>query len=1287
LLTVVAWFVVTSESFLKAVVLPRVGTSIHGNLTAESIALNPFSRLQLKGARLTDTEGKELLAIGGLSVRFKLFKLLDGVIALDQLQIVEPKITIEADADGASNLSKWIAEFAAPADAKPTCSSPGKALQLDLGRIDISKGHFEFVRRDPVNKDMRAVAGKLDLSIDQLRNGQTSEGVLKLSLLMEQWGTNSVVEDSLSATFEVSSNVALDADLVPGAIELELNGAVDKVLGRFKESSGASVKMTIASAGSKIENVTVAFSRDGHEVGRVEAAGEYEIDDGVGEFDLTVKQLPPLVQDLVSIALAMDFDLGSLGSTNHIVLRGLNKPISAQGSLQLGQLTVRNSTGSTPRVDLGLEYDFYLDLENSRGRFDRVNLAVNEDGQARAAASITEPFSFAWVESLGSAQGSKLELSLSDVSLDEWQALTGKLPVNGLLNLNAAIQSQQEGQMLVVNGRTSLRQASIERGTNVFTNVEADLVLEGQLDRFHLLSLRSLDFKISQSNRPPASVRGSGTMNFTNLVTDVQVALNFPLTNMVSEVSGFPEMLGSGLASYNGLVVYTNGSLIIDGKLDGSNLDLSVVEKAFGKTTLQVPLSAQLVNQQLKWSIVDASIHPAAGEVLPFSSSGDLGLDNLAGTLSLSIPRIGNDLMNGYLTNHLDGGRLKSGLLKVAVNGDLLADGRQKWSAVIQSTNMVIVDGDNEPIGPAFSDHLDLETLIHWGKSDYALTTCLGTLFADGQACGRLDATGRILVNAREAKLNIQIWDLDENALRPFASRVIGDRQLEKVNVVADFDLDYHPDRKSGLKASLSVNDLLIREPSGQTALDRQYLEFLFDTQIVSNRLDITQGQLRLAPTTNASNVIDLAGWINFEDPKAIEGDVALRSQGFDLTATYDLLSRPPAEVAPRSSLHSEGKKLAGLEAEWRATVLPFKHLGLSLDFRKLFLRELVASNWVARAVVRTNSFEISPFSLSLNGAPVNLATTLRSLPDSSEFDLALEIEGVELSPVIRTFDPGWDHLARAEFYGAADLHGRVAHNSSIWSSTTGHVYAGLTNAHAELLSREWQHLLQPVGLLLQTPVLFSSPINWFYSHTELGDEQLKLHQYTIMSDAYVADVHTTIALNTNFVDSVFPNVPIELYLSRNLVTRHGGSANQTEYVGLPEFLYLQGTFKEPKVMIDKLKTSKMVLGKAGNFVGGTAGGLLKGAGNVTEGIGGLLSGKTFVDPNTKLGPVSHGIDFLFHSVGGILGQTGGAVETGTGAVTGTEVLSGDIIAQRFQSFDWPRQFTNAPNAVATGSK
>ncbi len=360
--------------------------------------------------------------------------------------------------------------------------------------------------------------------------------------------------------------------------------------------------------------------------------------------------------------------------------------------------------------------------------------------------------------------------------------------------------------------------------------------------------------------------------------------------------------------------------------------------------------------------------------------------------------------------------------------------------------------------------------------------------------------------------------------------------------------------------------------------------------------------------------------------------------------------------------------------------------LAVAADFRQLRLRELLITNWVTQATVRSNAVDLGLFSLRLNGSPINARLLATNEAGETRFELAAEIEQLRTAPLLKTFSPDWQGTADADLSTAVRLGGTARPGQSLLAVANGDIHLGLTNGNFQFLSPRWQNTLRPVGLLLQTPALFSSPITWAYQRVHFTNQTLNLEQFTVMSEAYLMDVSATIPLAEDFTSSTIPRTPVNLHLSRNLVTQlgflKGTDTNQTaRYVELPVFAHLGGTFAEPTVETDKLKLTGMAVGKAGDFVGGTAGDVLRKAGGLTEGLGGILSGRKLTGTEKEdANPVSRGIEGVFNAVGGVLGGTGRAVEQGTGVVTGTKTVEADVLATQLKAFDWPRVFTNAPN-------
>ncbi len=63
------------------------------------------------------------------------------------------------------------------------------------------------------------------------------------------------------------------------------------------------------------------------------------------------------------------------------------------------------------------------------------------------------------------------------------------------------------------------------------------------------------------------------------------------------------------------------------------------------------------------------------------------------------------------------------------------------------------------------------------------------------------------------------------------------------------------------------------------------------DTSLQKQSADIHQFQIGLTPTDRARNRIQLQGHVDFSQPKAVQGNLNLSSEGLDLTRYYDLFA------------------------------------------------------------------------------------------------------------------------------------------------------------------------------------------------------------------------------------------------------------------------------------------------------------------------------------------------------------------------------------------------------------
>ena len=131
-LVVVVYFVATSSAFFKSVVLPKVSNALNADLTVADASLHPFSEVVLKGVKLQPRGADPLLTAEQIHVRYSLMAILGGKIAVDELTIDSPVVTVIQKPDGTSNLDPLLK------GRKKQEEKPSKPMQLDIKKVSFN---------------------------------------------------------------------------------------------------------------------------------------------------------------------------------------------------------------------------------------------------------------------------------------------------------------------------------------------------------------------------------------------------------------------------------------------------------------------------------------------------------------------------------------------------------------------------------------------------------------------------------------------------------------------------------------------------------------------------------------------------------------------------------------------------------------------------------------------------------------------------------------------------------------------------------------------------------------------------------------------------------------------------------------------------------------------------------------------------------------------------------------------------------------------------------------------
>jgi hypothetical protein len=205
LLLIVFYFVATSAFFLKGVILPKVGKSMNAKVTVADASISPFSRVHLKGLMVQTVGPEPLMSADEVQVRYSLMSIMKGVMKVDELTVVNPKIRLRHNADGSSNLDPILKNQKSDSPS----SGSSEPLKLDVGKVVISNGDVEMIQRMANGTETRVSLSKLNFNLQNLRNGQTAQLHVDGS---SQWYSGTATSNN-TANFDVKSD--LNVGLTP----------------------------------------------------------------------------------------------------------------------------------------------------------------------------------------------------------------------------------------------------------------------------------------------------------------------------------------------------------------------------------------------------------------------------------------------------------------------------------------------------------------------------------------------------------------------------------------------------------------------------------------------------------------------------------------------------------------------------------------------------------------------------------------------------------------------------------------------------------------------------------------------------------------------------------------------------------------------------------------------------------------------------------------------------------------------------------------------------------------
>jgi hypothetical protein len=572
---VVLYFFLTSSMFLKSFVLPKVSDAIGASVAVDDLSLHPFSGLELTKLRVTPTGAASLATIDRVRVQYSLTAILGGTIDVSEVLLENPVITLEQAADGSMNLPKPSGQ---PTAAAAPSTAPSKPLVLKVRNVAIKEGSFRMNASTPQGGQQKIEVSGINVSLDQLVNGATTQLGLG-ALLAVSLPDGSSLKGKIAGKYDI----ALNPDLLPQTVAGSLRADILSASGSLKDASGFSAALSVDSSVTELRQLKLAFEQGGQSFGSVVLSGPFDSAKKEAQIRYQIAGIDRRVLKVAAPMLPYDLGRTAISADGRVDLLQQGTVVASQGRVTIGDLSLMTPTGDkTPELQIVTEYRATVNQAEQSAKLETLGLTVTQSGRALINGGLDQPMSLSWAKAGQGVPDSTFKLSINRLETADWKALAGTNIPSATVSAQLAVRATRDGKDLQATLQTALDDIIIAVSGKTIRGLQLKLATDATLTEFKDLNVKNLDLSLQRSGRELVNLKASGGHNTDRKDSRAEFNGEFQVPALLET---FPVDTAS----------FSSGTLRINGKLEAkpgvTNLTTDVVlaglTGTFGELRLQ----------------------------------------------------------------------------------------------------------------------------------------------------------------------------------------------------------------------------------------------------------------------------------------------------------------------------------------------------------------------------------------------------------------------------------------------------------------------------------------------------------------------------------------------------------------------------------------------------------------------------------------------------------------------------------------------------------------------------
>ena len=1214
-LAVILYFVGTSSWFIRSTVLPRLGRAIHADLTASEVSFSPFSQLTVRGLKLQPTGGAPLLLVPEARVRYSLWSLWRGTVAISEISLVSPSIDAVQKFDGTGNWDQFVQQFTGgPTQPLITSQPKRKPLQLAVHNLKLTQGSLRWTHEQKGGVRQTTQVSQFNLSLDKVQNSQPGKLQVDGQLQAEHFSATGSTTGRLSGHLGGALDYELGAELLPRSLKGNLRAAVPQADGRFQNMASVGLALETDLTPAEVRQLTLRFEKAGQSLGQLKVSGPLELARKEGRLKVELFAIDRRMLNLLGDGRGWDFGQSTINSTNQVELTGNGSMIAIQGQLVGRQIGLQQTNLVAPPLDLDVDYLATVNLSEETAVIRRFNLTGQQRQMELLRGSLDRAMNINWGNSPVGVRDSVFNLTVTNVFVADWRGLLGTALSDGQASGSLRLRAQQDARILQAEVTAHVKDLAMQQGATTLKRGQLQLDLQGQLTDFKRLKIEKSRFQFTEADHPVVSGSGSLTYDLASQEAQVQtkLALSLPELLRLFPVPAASATLGS--VEFNGIISQDVAHRRrVQGSLALADVSGRYANYAFQQYSAIVELDVEQRDSQYRISRGGLATRLGMNPGGLVNFSGDYDLITEAGQLSFQTLDLNQNALQPVFATLLAPRTVKSMAINSSGTAKLNLRGESSLKAEFDLGNLVVVDPQRKFPDAVLGLQVQVDASLQ-ARSQVTLRRLGLALRSGSEPGGSLEFKGQGDISNRTGRLTFKIQDINQYLLNPFVALSLAPRTLTSIQISGGGSAQYDPHGDSMIEAEISADNVVVRQPGQTTNAPPVAAQLVLTNSLRQGVVDVKQLRLSLPPTPRAHNQIQLVGRVDCSQTNVYAGQLTLKSEALDLTPAYEwyrrLTNASPAAAAPPVKLDDEPA----------AIKLPFDRFGLDLNIDRLYLGDVAITNWLASAKINQGAATLNPFQMLLNGAPIKATGTWNPSLRGHSYDLSFQADKIPLGPLANTFLPTFKEQMQGDLSARGAIQGAGFSGTSLQKNLAGHLSFDLTNANLQLVSTRSRPLLAPVKAVLGLPELDQSPVDALQAGATLGQGRVEVTNATARSSAFHAESRGQIRIAPILTNSTL-DFPVVLALRRSLAQKArlltDNTPTNVDFVPLPGFVHVVGTLGVPDAKVDRAVITGLLLRSVGSFTGGSTN---KNA-NLIQDIGSLLTGEKRASTNQPASP------------------------------------------------------------------